>query len=47
MGGNRNLLFLVVALAVLGAIIAMLYRSASNEELPEDEWLDFEHPGGV
>ena len=41
---NRNSLLIVVALLVLGAILAMLYRSASNEELPDDEWLDFEHP---
>jgi hypothetical protein len=37
-------MLIVVALVVLGAIIAMLYRSASHEELPDDEWLDFEHP---
>jgi hypothetical protein len=41
---NRNSMLIVVALVVLGAIIAMLYRSASYEELPDDEWLDFEHP---
>jgi len=41
---NRNSLLIVVALVVLGAILAMLYRSASNDELPDDEWLDFEHP---
>jgi hypothetical protein len=41
---NRNSLVIVVALLVLGAILAMLYRSASNDELPDDEWLDFEHP---
>lgn len=41
---NRNSLLIVVALVALGAILAMLYRSASNDELPDDEWLDFEHP---
>jgi hypothetical protein len=44
MGGNRNLLFVVIALAVVGVILAILYRSASDDELPDDEWLDFEHP---
>jgi hypothetical protein len=44
MGLNRNSMLIVVALIVLGAVVAMLYRSASNEELPDDEWLDFEHP---
>ena len=44
MGGTRNLLFVVIALAVVGAILAVLYRSASDDELPDDEWLDFEHP---
>lgn len=45
MGGNRNLVLVVLALAVLGAVLAVLYRSASDDELPDDEWLDFEHPG--
>ncbi len=44
MGGTRNVVVLVVALGILGAILALLYRSASHEELGEDEWLDFEHP---
>lgn len=43
-GGGRNTLVLVVALLVLGGILAMLYRSASNRDLPDDEWFDFEHP---
>lgn len=38
----RNIAVLLVALGVLGAILALLYRSASHEEVPEDEWLDFE-----
>lgn len=44
MGLNRNSLFIVIALVVIGAVLAILYRSASNQELPDDEWLDFEHP---
>lgn len=44
LGGTRNIIVLVVALGILGAILALLYRSASDEEIPEDEWLDFEHP---
>lgn len=44
MGGTRNVLVLVVALGILGVIVALLYRSVSHEDLPEDEWLDFEHP---
>ena len=43
-GGGRNALVLIVALLVLGGILAMLYRSASNRDLPDDEWFDFEHP---
>ena len=38
------MLVLLAALGVLGAILALLYRSARNDDLPEDEWLDFEHP---
>ncbi|HQX62665.1 MAG TPA: hypothetical protein PK593_04300 [Thermomicrobiales bacterium] len=44
MGGTRNVSVLVVALLILGAILALLYRSASSEEIGEDEWHDFEHP---
>jgi hypothetical protein len=43
-GGGRNAIVLVVALLVLGAVLAMLYKSASNRDLPDDEWFDFEHP---
>lgn len=43
---KKNGLFLVVAVLVLGAVLAMLYRSASHRELPDDEWFDFEHPNG-
>lgn len=44
MGKNRNSLLLLLALLVLGGVLAMLYRSANHDELPDDEWLDFEHP---
>lgn len=44
MGRNRNSMLIIVALLALVAVLAMLYRSASNDELPDDEWLDFEHP---
>jgi hypothetical protein len=45
-GRSRNgFLVLVVLLAVV-AILLALYRSASHDELPDDEWLDFEHPTG-
>ena len=42
--GGRNALVLIVALLVLGGILAMLYKSANNRDLPDDEWFDFEHP---
>ncbi len=44
MGGSRNIVVLLLALGILGAILALLYRSTSDEDLSEDEWLDFEHP---
>jgi hypothetical protein len=45
MPSARNSLLLVVALLVLGAILALLYQSASHDDFPEDdEWFDFEHP---
>jgi hypothetical protein len=43
MKGKNGLLVLVALLALIG-VLAMLYRSASNRDLPEDEWFDFEHP---
>jgi hypothetical protein len=46
MPNARSSILMLVALIVLGAILALLYRSASNDELPDDdEWFDFEHPG--
>jgi hypothetical protein len=46
-GGRGRIGFLVlVALLAVVAILLALYRSASHDELPDDEWLDFEHPTG-
>ena len=41
--GKGGVILLVALLAIV-AVVAMVYRSASNKELPEDEWFDFEHP---
>jgi hypothetical protein len=41
---SKNGLVLLVAILAIVAVVAMVYRSASNKELPEDEWFDFEHP---
>lgn len=43
MEGKSNVAVIIVALAILGAILALLYRSASSDDLPDDEWFDFEH----
>jgi hypothetical protein len=43
--GRNGFLVLVALLAVVAVLVA-LYRSASHDELPDDEWLDFEHPTG-
>ena len=42
MGKGKSGFMVIVALAALIAVIAMLYRSASHDELPDDEWLDFD-----
>lgn len=36
-------LIMVIAVAVVSMIIAALYRSANNSELPDDEWFEFEN----
>jgi hypothetical protein len=41
---GKNGLFVLVALVALASVLFMLYRSASNRDLPDDEWFDFEHP---
>ncbi len=43
-GRSRNGFLVLFVLLVVGAVLLALYRSASHDELPEDEWLDFEHP---
>lgn len=39
---NKTLLTIVV-LAIVAAVIAALYRSANNADLPDDEWFEFEN----
>ncbi len=39
----KKLLFMVVGFAVMSLILAALYRSANNSELPDDEWFEFEN----
>lgn len=44
MSKGKGGIFVLVALLAVVAVIAMVYRSASNRELPDDEWFDFEQP---
>jgi hypothetical protein len=44
MKSKNGFMLLVAILAIVAVVVAMVYRSASNKELPEDEWFDFEHP---
>ena len=44
MKGKNGFALLIAILAIVAVVGAMVYRSASNKELPEDEWFDFEHP---
>lgn len=37
----------VVIVAVVGIVGLMLYRSASGDEFPDDEWFEFEVPEEV
>jgi hypothetical protein len=39
----KKLLFMVVGFAIMSLILAALYRSANNSELPDDEWFEFEN----
>ena len=41
---GKNGALVLVGLLVLAGVLAMLYRTASNRDLPEDEWFDFEQP---
>lgn len=34
----------IVVVAVVGIVAMMLYRSASGEDFPDDEWFEFEVP---
>lgn len=34
----------IVIIAVVGIVGLMLYRSASEEDFPDDEWFEFEVP---
>jgi hypothetical protein len=44
MPSARNSLILGIALLVLGAVLFMIYRSATEDGELDDEWFDFEHP---
>lgn len=39
----KKLLLTVIGFAVMSLILAVLYRSANNSELPDDEWFEFEN----
>lgn len=39
----KKSVMIVLALAVVGALVAALYRSANNADLPDDEWFEFEN----
>lgn len=34
----------IVVIAVVGIVGLMLYRSASSDDFPDDEWFEFEVP---
>lgn len=36
------LVFLI--LAIVGVVAFMLYKQATSEDLPDDEWFEFEEP---
>jgi hypothetical protein len=39
----KKILFMIVGFALMSLILAVLYRSANNSELPDDEWFEFEN----
>ena len=39
----KKTFMIVIVLALVGAIVAALYRSANNSDLPDDEWFEFEN----
>ena len=34
----------IVLVAIVGIVAMVLYRSASGEDFPDDEWFEFEVP---
>lgn len=39
---NKSL-FAIIGITLVALIIATLYRSANNADLPDDEWFEFEN----
>jgi hypothetical protein len=39
----KKLLLMILGFAIMSLILAVLYRSANNAELPDDEWFEFEN----
>ncbi len=39
----KKTLLLVLGVMVLTSLLAALYRSANNADLPDDEWFEFEN----
>lgn len=39
---NKTLIT-IIGLALVSLIVAALYRSANNSDLPDDEWFEFEN----
>lgn len=39
----KKTLLLVIGITFVSVLLAALYRSANNAELPDDEWFEFEN----
>lgn len=39
---NKTILTILI-FALIGAVVAVLYRTAQNSDLPDDEWFEFEN----
>ena len=39
-------LWTILLLALVGAVVAALYRTAQKSDLPDDEWFEFENLPG-
>ena len=39
----KKSLFMILGVALVAMVIAALYRSANNADLPDDEWFEFEN----